>query len=214
MYSEDEIIYISALEHYSYCPRQCALIHMESIFDENIFTLKGRQAHELVDEAKATKSSGISIERSLPLWSDRLGLLGKSDVVEFHPDGSVIPVEYKHGAKRIRKHDDLQLCAQALCLEEMLKKPIMHGAIYSIKSKRRRVVNIDDDLRKVTEDTIRQLRGILCGWGPLPLPLNDRRCTHCSLYEACMPDTIVNASHSNMIHHLYQIPVTFPDIGI
>src|ERR671921_686889 len=120
MWLEEDIVLISALEHYSYCPRQCALIHVERVFDENVFTLRGRRAHERADAPNTTGENGVRIERALPLWSDELGLNGRADVVEFPADGGIVPVEYKHGPRRERKHDDLQLCAQALCLEEML----------------------------------------------------------------------------------------------
>src|SRR3954470_4175210 len=120
---EDEIdsrldVPISAIEHYSYCPRQCALIHVEQTFDENVYPIRGNLAHERVDAAEETVRSDVRVARSVPLWSERYGLRGKADLVEFRADGPY-PVEYKVGARRGR-HADLQLCAQALCLEEML----------------------------------------------------------------------------------------------
>src|SRR5438552_3319316 len=114
----DNPIMISALEHYSYCPRQCALIHQEQTFSENLYTLRGRAVHEQVDEPEAVVEKGVRVERALPLWSNRLGLVGKADVVEFRGE-TPYPVEYKHGPPREKEHDELQLCAQALCLEEM-----------------------------------------------------------------------------------------------
>ena len=118
MFTEEEFVMISALEHWSYCPRQCALIHVEQTFDENLYTLRGRAVHKRVDEPVVEEQAGVRIERALPLWSKALGLIGKADVVEFHGE-TVYPVEYKHGPHREQEHDDLQLCAQALCLEEM-----------------------------------------------------------------------------------------------
>src|SRR5512136_2029260 len=114
---DDELIMLSTLEHYSYCPRQCALIHLEQIFDENIYTFKGTMLHERVDLGQSETEKDIRITRSLPLWSDRLGLTGRADVVEFHGE-TPYPVEYKSGPKDIGPHASLQLCAQALCLEE------------------------------------------------------------------------------------------------
>ncbi|MBU0599414.1 CRISPR-associated protein Cas4, partial [bacterium] len=148
-----EPVMISSLEHYSYCPRQCALIYAEQTFDENIYTLRGRAVHERVDEVKSTVEDGIQVERSLPLWSRRLGLVGKADVVEFHGDVPY-PVEYKHGPKRKKEHDELQVCAQAICLEEMLGKPVTKGAIFHASSRRRREVIFDQTLREKVESAI------------------------------------------------------------
>src|SRR6266567_8319359 len=139
--SEEDIepIMISALEHYSYCPRQCALIHIEQTFDENIYTLKGHIAHERVDQTITRNEEDMRIERAVPLWSRRLGLVGRADVVEFHGEAP-FPVEYKVGPRRKWGHDDLQLCAQALCLEEMTGQEVRHGAIYYHGSRRRKEV--------------------------------------------------------------------------
>src|SRR5687768_7704070 len=113
---EDDLILISALEHWSYCPRQCALIHLEQTYDENLFTLRGNRAHRSVDEAGAAAAAGERVIRGLPLWSDRLGLTGRADLVEFREDVPY-PVEHKAGRRRNWAHEALQLCAQALCLE-------------------------------------------------------------------------------------------------
>src|SRR5690554_2605501 len=120
----DDPLMISALQHWSYCPRQCALIHMEQAYDENVHTMRGNAVHKRVDIPGFETFEGVRSERALSVWSDSLGLVGKCDVVEFHPDGRIYPVEYKHGRRRIREHDDLQLAAQAMCLEEMLGRPV------------------------------------------------------------------------------------------
>ena len=104
---DDDLIMISALEHWSYCHRQCALIHIEQTFDENLYTLRGRAVHKQVDEAESVVEDGVRVERAMPIWNRRLGLIGKADVVEFHADVPY-PVEYKHGPRRQREHDDLQ----------------------------------------------------------------------------------------------------------
>jgi len=205
---EDQIVLISALEHYSYCPRQCALIHVERIFDENVFTLRGRHAHERADQAHSALENGVRIERALPLWSDRLGLQGKGDVVEFHPDGRVIPVEYKNGPRRERRHDDVQLCAQALCLEEMLGVAVERGAVYSLQTHRRREVAFHDDLRDETQDLIAAVRAMQSSAGPLPPALNDARCPRCSLLDACVPATVVAARHTRLSQQLYTLPLS------
>ena len=203
---DDWPVLISALEHYSYCPRQCALIHVERIFDENVFTLRGRHAHERADEAHTTLENGVRMERALPLWSDRLGLQGRGDVVEFHPDGEVVPVEYKNGPRRERRHDDVQLCAQALCLEEMLGVSVEIGAVYSLQTRRRREVVIGDALREETEEIVAQVRAVQQSWGPLPPALNDKRCPQCSLLDACVPATVVAGRHARLSQQLYTLP--------
>ena len=185
----DDPIMISALQHYSYCPRQCALIHMEQTFDENVFTLRGRAVHERVDEPATNEESGIRVERALPLYSEKLGLVGKSDVVEFHAGDIPYPVEYKHGPKRITEHDDLQLAAQAMCLEEMTGKPVRFGAIYHHSSRRRREVEITDSLRQQVVDTVVAIRALLNS-KVLPPPVNDHRCPQCSLLEICQPQAL------------------------
>lgn len=185
----DDPIMISALEHYSYCPRQCALIHVEQAFDDNIYTMRGHAVHRQVDAPGWEAQFGARIERALPVWSDRLGLIGKCDVVEFRADGSIYPVEYKHGAKRIKLHDDLQLAAQAICLEEMTGRVVSRGAIYHHSSRRRREVTFTDDLRKMVEETVSAIRAMLAS-GRLPPPVNDKRCGGCSLKEICQPEAM------------------------
>ena len=136
----DQPIMLSALQHYSYCPRQCALIHQEQCFDENVHTIKGQRVHERVDTPESRMESGQRVERVMPLFCEQHGLAGKADVVEFLEDGTPCPVEYKHGKRHAKTHDDLPLAAQALCLEEMLGKPVNEGAIDHHKSHRRRIV--------------------------------------------------------------------------
>ncbi len=186
---EDQIVLVSAIEHFSYCPRQFALIHIEKVFDENIFTLRGSRAHERTDTPEECLEDGIVVQRAVPIWSQRLGLQGKTDVIEFWPDGTVYPVEYKHGPRREKLHDALQLCAQALCLEEMLDLPICKGAVYHHTSHRRREVEFTDELRDSTIEIVRQIRQMLVE-GELPPPANDARCPNCSLVDACMPDVL------------------------
>jgi CRISPR-associated exonuclease Cas4 len=111
--AETDPIPLSALQHWAYCPRQCGLIHLEQAFADNIHTARGQAVHHLVDTPGYEIKSGVRVERALPLWSDRLNLIEKADLVEFHPDGTVFPAEFKHGAKRQKLHDDLQLAAQA-----------------------------------------------------------------------------------------------------
>ena len=182
---------LSALQHYSYCPRQCALIHVEQAFEENVHTLRGQAVHQRVDEPGFEEKTGVRVERALPVWSERLGLIGKCDVVEFLPDGTPYPVEYKHGPKRTKIHDDIQLAAQAMCLEEMTGKAIPKGAIYHHRSRRRREVEFTPALRAQVEDTAAKVRALLDS-GSLPPPLNDARCKECSLKEICQPEALAD----------------------
>lgn len=185
----DDPIMISALQHFSYCPRQCALIHMEQTFDENVFTRRGRAVHKRVDEPTSDQAAGVHVERALPLYSERLGLVGKADTVEFRAGGIPYPIEYKHGPKRVQEHDDLQLAAQALCLEEMTGKEVRHGAIYHHSSRRRREVEISENLRQRVMETTAAVRTML-KTGVLPPPVNDDRCRHCSLVQICQPEAL------------------------
>lgn len=189
---------ISALNQYAYCPRRCALIHVEQTFEENIYTMRGRDLHERTDAPEASGwEEGVRVERALPLWSHRLGLIGKADVVEFH--GEIpFPVEYKSGRLRKFENDDLQLCAQAICLEEMTGKVVPRGAIFHHGSRRRREVVFDQKLRAAVETTVQAIREML-SLKVIPLPVNDARCRHCSLQESCMPAAIAEQNRSSFL---------------
>lgn len=189
MEQERDPLPISALEHWSYCPRQCCLIHAEQAFAENIHTLRGQAVHKRTDEPGVETRPGLRVVRAMPLWCDRQGLVGKSDVVEFLPDGTPYPVEYKHGKKREKGHDDIQLAAQALCLEEMTGKAVPLGAIYHASSRRRREVAITPALRQAVEDCVAEIRAALAA-PALPPPLNDMRCPECSLVDLCQPEVV------------------------
>jgi CRISPR-associated exonuclease Cas4 len=188
MDNDSELIMISALEHWSYCPRQCALIHQEQTFDENLYTIQGHLLHERVDEGESELQGSIRIERGLPLWSKRLGLVGRADVVEFR-GATPFPIEYKRGPRRQWGHDDLQLCAQALCLEEMTGQAVERGAIYYHGSHRRKEVVFDKQLRQQVADAVRAIRQMLAS-DILPPAVNDARCRHCSLKDSCLPEVV------------------------
>lgn len=187
--AETDPIALSALQHWAYCPRQCGLIHLEQAFADNLHTARGQAVHHLVDTPGYEIKSGVRVERALPVWSDRLNLIGKTDLVEFHPDGTVYPVEFKHGAKRQKLHDDIQLAAQAICLEEMLGRTVPKGAIFHASSHRRREVAITPELRRLVEDTATAIRAMLAS-GKLPPPVNDARCRECSLKDICQPEAL------------------------
>ncbi len=195
---------MSTLQHWRYCPRQCGLIHLEQVFDENIYTLRGQALHAKVDQPGVETAKGVHIERALPLWLDALDLLGKSDVVEFLAGGVPYPVEYKHGSRNkaadIAACDDLQLAAQALCLQAMTGKTVNEGALHYATSKRRRVVEITDQLRADVAHTANAIRQMLSS-GELPPPLLAeqavKRCKACSLQERCQPQP--QATHAGVL---------------
>ena len=186
----DNPVLLSALEHYSYCPRQCALIHREQTYDENIFTLQGNAVHERVDRPGAAVVDGIRSEYSVPLWSVSLGVVGKADLVEYREE-IPYPVEYKHGPARNDGHADLQLCGQAMCLEEMLAVTVSHGAVYHFSSRRRREVEFTPKLRKSVELAVAAIRQMLIS-DRLPAPVADARCRNCSLIESCLPFVVAD----------------------
>jgi len=199
---ELETIPLSALQHWHYCPRQCGLIHLEQVFDDNVHTLRGQAVHAKADQPGVETAKGVRVERALPLWHDGLGLIGKSDVVEFLAGGMPYPVEYKHGSRNkapdIAACDDIQLAAQALCLESMTGKTVNEGALYYASSKRRRVVPITAQLRLEVAQTANAIRHMLVS-GQLPPPLEGeqaaRRCKACSLQERCQP----HATHASLV---------------
>lgn len=183
---------LSALNQYTYCPRRCFLIHGEGEFQDNVHTVSGTLEHERVDRIEGEWKDGSRVEYALPVWSDTLGLSGRCDVVEFRQDGTVYPVEYKHGKRRPWPNDDVQLAAQALCLEEMLGKPVTAGAIFHQQSRRRREVLFDETLRQAVRDTVTQVRALLDN-GTCPPPLQGplaKRCGECSMRSLCQPELV------------------------
>lgn len=186
-WADEDLVPIAALQHYSYCPRQFALIHIEQTFDENIYTLRGQVVHSQVDQAESVIEKNVRVERALPLFSDRLGLVGKADVVEFRGERDVQPVEYKRGNRKLSPHDQLQLCAQAVCLEEMLGVSVQTGALFYHASRRRLPVAIDGPLRGRLETTITAVRALQRSQ-TVPPPVNDKRCQQCSLRDSCQPE--------------------------
>jgi CRISPR-associated exonuclease Cas4 len=193
MYNIDDLIQLSALQHFAFCPRQCALIHVEQVWQENRLTAEGRIMHEHVHEEGDESRGDVRIERGASLRSLRLGLIGKADVVEYHrqADGTwqAFPVEYKRGKPKPDHSDKVQLCAQALCLEEMLNVSIPGGALFYGKTRRRLDVEFDDALRRETQN-IAELTHELIEAGQTPKPVYAKRCESCSLMGECMPKTI------------------------
>ncbi len=186
--ADDDSIPISALQHWLYCPRQCALIHVERAWAENRLTAEGRVLHQRVDSGGARQRHGVKILHGIEIVSHRHGLYGVADVVELHGrPPRPFPVEYKRGRPKAHRADEVQLCAQALCLEEMFDRAIAEGALFYGKTRRRKRVVFDEELRALTIRTARDVRRMM-QTGELPAPNYDRqRCEACSLKELCQP---------------------------
>jgi CRISPR-associated exonuclease Cas4 len=192
-YHEDDLIQLSSLQHMVFCPRQCALIHIEQVWAENRQTAEGRIMHEKVHEENRESRGKLRVEYGVPLRSLRLGLIGKADIVEFHRMENDVwqpfPVEYKRGKPKADDCDKVQLCAQALCLEEMLNVKIMQGALFYGKTRRRLDVSFDEKLRQKTEETAGSVR-VLLDSGRTPPPVYTKKCESCSLVAECLPKTM------------------------
>jgi CRISPR-associated exonuclease Cas4 len=228
-----EPVVIAALNQYVFCPRRCALMFVEGIWNDNEHTAIGSLLHDHTDEPGYETEAGVTILRALPLFSERYGLSGKADIVEvrestpesgLEPEPDLVrptalqrtssqskrekiksgtrnspteiryaPVEYKKGKRRKWDNDDVQLCAQAFCLEEMFQTEVPHGFIYHAASKRRREVIFDEGLREETRQTIKAVR-VLIAKGEVPPAILKPRCDGCSLREVCMPE-LTGATH-------------------
>ena len=186
MYSEADLLPLSALQHLLFCERQCALIHVEQTWSENRFTAEGRIMHEKVHSAGHETRDGTRIVRDLALRSLRLGLVGKADVVEFC-DGNPFPVEHKRGRHKADDCDRVQLCAQAMCLEEMLGVAIPEGSIFYGQPRRRELVVLTDRLRETTEKAAARLHELFAGGETPPAEYVRAKCDRCSLLELCKP---------------------------
>jgi CRISPR-associated exonuclease Cas4 len=195
LYNEDDLLMISALQHLLFCPRQCALIHIEQQWTENRYTAEGRIMHERVDEVGRESRGRIRTAFGLPLRSLRLGLSGRADAVEYHRQGEdsafnpfwqPFPVEYKRGKPKKNDSDLVQLCAQAICLEEMLACSVPEGAMYYGKPRRRMAVIFDDPLRQTTAEAARRLHELVAS-GRTPQAKYEKKCESCSFLSVCMP---------------------------
>jgi len=185
-FTENEIIPISAISHHLYCPRQNALIHVEGVFLDNELTTGGNIGHEYVDEERSIRERGMRKETSLRVYSDRLGLSGIADIVEFPDRGPPFPIDYKHGRIASWENHEAQLCAIALCLEEMLNCSVPAGAIFHIQSKRRHEVAFTPELRATTLKSIDEIREVLTH-SLMPRAVFSKKCNKCSLRPHCMP---------------------------
>ncbi len=184
---EDALIPLSALQHQLFCPRQCALIHVEGLWAEDGATAEGRILHERVDAARPETRPGVRVARGLQLRSLALGVAGKADVVEFA--GSPprpYPVEYKRGKPKAHRADEVQLCAQAICLEEMFGAPVPEGALFYGATRRRQGVSFDAELRALSSEIAAAARAMI-GSGRTPPPVRTPACRRCSLEALCQP---------------------------
>lgn len=188
MYPESDYLLLSGLQHIRFCPRQCALIHIEQLWTENFFTASGRVLHEKVHSGIGESRRVMRTERDLKIASSLLGITGQTDAVEFYSDGKIIPVEYKHGEPKDDSCDEVQLCAQAICLEEMLGHKIDEGALYYFKTRRRVPVKITEDLRAETVELARAFHNLVDS-GNTPPANYTHKCESCSFVDECFPES-------------------------
>lgn len=193
MSGADDKLAISALQHFRFCRRQFALIHVERLWAENRLTAEGRAMHENTDVPAEHSAAGTRVARALPLVSEMLGIFGVADTVEFFADGAPFPVEYKHGRPNAHGSDEIQLCAQALCLEEMTGRSVPAGALFYGKTRRRKNVPIDEKLRAETRALIAEARALRERGETPRADYDPAKCRSCSLLELCMPATGTDA---------------------
>ncbi|MBU0995911.1 MAG: CRISPR-associated protein Cas4 [Proteobacteria bacterium] len=192
MIDDADFLPISALQHYIFCPRQCALIHVERLWFENKFTAEGKVMHERVDKGGERDRGTVRVEYGLHLVCHKLGLFGQADVVEFHLTDkesnawAPCPVEYKRGKPKRDNSDKVQLCAQALCLEEMYHVGIPEGVLFYGTTRRRQLVIFSPELRQETADTARLLQDMIQN-RVTPEPAYNKKCENCSFVDFCMP---------------------------
>lgn len=220
MFTEDDFIQISALQHYVFCPRQCALIHVEDVWQENLYTVRGDILHEKVHTDTYETRGALKTVRGLRIHSFRLGIVGRADVVEFFKskDGSdaaeVLPVEFKVGQPKDDISDKVQLCAQALCLEEMLNTSVHRGAFFYGRIRRRVQIDIDDQLRKQTEEIVANVHDLVSRKHVPTLDEVVRRagmpparfmgkCRRCSLEDVCQPKSMNGPRLTQYMKELY-----------
>jgi CRISPR-associated exonuclease Cas4 len=192
--AEESLLPISALQHFLFCPRQCALIHIERLWAENSATAEGRLLHDKVDSARDDSRGGIRTLRSLALRSFALGIAGVADAVE--KDGAkLFPIEFKRGRPKKHRADEVQLCAQALCLEEMFGIAVPRGALYYGATRRRREVAFDDELRRLTIGIAREATVMVRSQKTPPPAYSPGLCGQCSLIDLCRPKQLTNPPH-------------------
>lgn len=205
-YREEDYLQLSGIQHFAFCPRQWALIHLENLWQENLQTAQGQLLHQRCHDAGQDESRGdLLILRDLRISSPSLGLSGACDVVEFHRDPKGVslqgrdglwmpyPVEYKRGKPKPHQADELQLCAQAICLEEMLCCSIPEGALFYGEPRRRQTITLDKSLRQTVKEMAEQMHQYAQrGYTPKVKP--KKGCSACSLKDLCLPVLCKNRS--------------------
>ena len=197
MNADDQLLPISALQHLIFCERQCALIHVERLWVENRLTVEGRHLHDRAHDGPDEYRADLTIARGMLLRSSRLGLYGVADVVELHsppnkgdrqdtPPDRIVPIEYKRGKPKKDDCDRVQLCAQAMCLEEMFGLEIPVGFLFYGKRKRRTEVLLDEELRQRTQSAAQRLQAMIRN-RETPRARREPKCDSCSLVELCLP---------------------------
>ena len=203
---DEYFVAIAALQHYAFCPRQFALIHIEQAWEENYFTAEGRLLHERVDSGEKEQRGSLRYERGVLLISHQYKIQGKMDLLEIEKingETRYFPVEYKRGKPKIEDWDRVQVCAQALCIEEMRQTQVAEGAIWYWEVRRREPVIIDEQLRAVTINVIQGAHKLLTD-GKTPKPIEDKsRCRACSLVEICQPQTFEQDHSKQYIADLF-----------
>lgn len=206
MFTEDDFIMISALQHYIFCPRQCGLIHVEDAWQENLFTVRGNILHEKVDTNTYETRGNVKTVRGLRIHSKRLGIVGRCDVVEFSQDKNgnekILPVEFKSGKPKENISDKVQLCGQVLCLEEMISTNIYQAAFFYGKIRRRVNINIDETLRSQTEEVISSVHNLVSN-KLIPSAEYTSKCRSCSLINLCQPKAMNIKKLKNYLTDLY-----------
>lgn len=211
MYLESDYLLLSGLQHIRFCPRQCALIHIEQLWNENFFTASGRAQHEKVHSGVMESRKAVRIERDLKIASSLLGLTGKTDAVEFYSEGKIIPVEYKHGEPKEDTCDEVQLCAQVICLEEMLNCKIPEGALFYFKIRKRISVSITDELRAETIRLANEFHELVES-GETPKAEYTHKCESCSFIDECFPESAGrNKSVDNYLKRRMQLEIISED---
>lgn len=183
----DDPILISALQHYAFCPRQCAYIHIERLWQDNFLTAKGNQLHERVNSSESEKRGNIKSERSVQVASERYGLVGQLDLLEIQTEPfSLTPIEYKRGKPKVNDCDRIQLCAQVLCLEEMRNTTINRAALWYWQVRKREWIEIDESIRDLTVKTINAVHKLIESKS-LPKAVYTSSCKACSFFDICQP---------------------------
>ena len=201
---DEKLIALSALQHYAFCPRQCALIHNEQAWAENWLTAQGQVLHQRVDKGDPETRKGIRYERGVLVSADSLGITGKLDLVEINlSTGEMKPVEYKRGKPKKDSWDHIQLCAQGLCLEEISGRPVPCGAMWYWQTRHREEVDFTDDLRAETRKVIDDVRQLIIS-GKTPKATYKKKCDACSLFDLCNPKLLGTDRSARYVHDLFE----------